>query len=191
MKKVFIINGTGASGKDTFVSFTDKYIPTCKYSIIDLVKEAAIILGCDTQKHKTEKDRKFLSDIMDLASKYNDSPYEDVKSFVRDFKQDYVEGDVLFVDMRDPSDISRAVQDFNAKTILVRNPKKNPITSNHADANVEHFTYDYIIENDGTLEDLDEAAKMFVYEITQASFTQKHSPIIFYCNEGREAVANG
>ena len=59
MKKIFIQNSVGGSGKDTFASFLNKYIPTHKYSIVDLPKEAAKVLGWDGGK--TERDRKFLS----------------------------------------------------------------------------------------------------------------------------------
>ena len=182
MKKVFITSGVGRSGKDTFCEFVGKYIPTHKYSIIDLPKEAAKILGWDGGK--AEKDRRFLSDIMDLSTEYNDSPFKDVSSVVSDFKNNLIEDDVLFIDMRDPKDISRAVETFGAETILIRNPNIEKIESNHADANVEDYSYDYIIENDGTLEQLDAMAKFFVREIicwNEAKGCEK--PIVLICSK--------
>ena len=163
MKKIFIQNSVGGSGKDTWAGLVGKYIQTHKCSIVDLPKEAAKVLGWDGGK--TEKDRRFLSDIMDLSTKYNDSPFRDVLSVVADFKNNLIEDEVLFIDMRDPKDIARAVKDFDAETILIRNPNVKKIESNHADANVEEYEYDYIIENDGTLEQLDMMAKFFVREI--------------------------
>ena len=163
MKKIYVLNGVGTSGKGTWVEFIGKYIPTYKYSIVDLPKEAAKVLGWDGGK--TEKDRKFLSDIMDLSTEYNDSPFRDVLSVVTDFKNNLIEDEVLFIDMRDPKDIARAVETFGAETILIRNPSVEKIESNHADANVENYNYDYIIENDGTLEQLRAMAKFFVREI--------------------------
>lgn len=160
MKKIFIQNSVGGSGKDTWAGLVGKYIPTYKYSIVDLPKEAAKVLGWDGGK--TEKDRKFLSDIMDLSTEYNDSPFQDVVSVVIDFKNNLIEDEVLFIDMRDPKDIARAVETFGAKTILMRNPNVEKIESNHADANVENYEYDYIIENDGSLGDLESVAKDFV-----------------------------
>lgn len=162
MKKVYILNGVGTSGKGEFASRIGKFIPTIKYSIIDMIKEVAEGLGWNGGK--TEKDRKFLSDLMDLATQYNDSPYRDVKGLVDAFKTELPE-EVLIIDMRDPKDIARAVKDFGAETILIRNPKVAQIESNHADRDVENYKYDYIIENDGTLEQLDNAAKFFVREI--------------------------
>ena len=153
----------GTSGKGTFVDFVSKYISTHKYSIVDLPKEAAKILGWDGGK--TEKDRRFLSDIMDLSTEYNDSPFQDVLSVVADFKNNLIEDKVLFIDMRDPKDIARAVKTFDARTILIRNPNIEKIEGNHADANVEKYDYDYIIENNGTLGQLDAMAKLFVRDV--------------------------
>lgn len=181
MKKIFIQNSVGGSGKDTWASLVGKYIPTHKYSIIDLPKEAAKILGWNGGK--TEKDRKFLSDIMDLSTEYNDSPFQDVMSVVSDFKKDLIEDEVLFIDMRDPKDIARAVELFGAETILIENPNVGKIESNHADANVENYKYDYIIENDGTLDQLDKMAKFFVREIICWNEVRDHEkPIVLTCS---------
>lgn len=165
MKKIFILNGVGTSGKGEFVARVSKYIPTLKYSIVDLTKEAAKVLGWNGGK--TEKDRRFLSDIMDLSTDYNDAPFKDVLSLVTDFKnnKDYAEYKVLIIDMRDPKDIARAVEMFGAETILVRNPNVAKIESNHADRDIENYEYDYIIENDGTLEQLERVAKLFVCDV--------------------------
>jgi hypothetical protein len=158
-------NSVGGSGKDTWASFLNKYIPTYKYSIVDLPKEAAKVLGWDGGK--TEKDRRFLSDIMDLSTDYNDAPFKDVLSLVTDFKssKDYAEYKILIIDMRDPKDIARAVETFGAETILIRNPRVKKIETNHADRDVENYEYDYIIENDGTLEQLEFVARRFVNEV--------------------------
>ena len=181
MKKVFILNGVGTSGKGVFAEFVGKYIPTHKYSIIDLPKEAAKVLGWTGGKD--EKDRRFLSDIMDLSTEYNDSPFRDVLSVVTDFKNNLLEGEVLFVDMRDPKDIARAVETFGAETILIRNPNVEKIESNHADANVEDYNYDYIIENDGTLGQLDVMAKFFVREIVCWNEVRDHEkPLVLKCS---------
>lgn len=182
LKKVFILNGVGASGKDTFAGYIKKYISSFKYSIVELPKEAATILGW--KGGKTERDRKFLSDIVDLATEYNDSPYNDVKSLVIDFYQDDIDLKVLIIDMRDPKDITRAVKDFNAETILIRNPNVNNIDSNHADRGVENYEYDYIIENDGTLEQLEKVAKIFVHDIIcENHIPDNHKPFILVCSK--------
>jgi hypothetical protein len=182
LKKVFILNGVGTSGKGKFAEYVQKYIPGFKYSIADLPKEAAEILGWDGGK--TEKDRRFLSDIIDLATEYNDSPYNDVKSLVIDFYKDDFDINVLLIDMRDPKDIARAVKDFNAETILIRNPNVDNIDSNHADRDVENYDYDYIIENDGTLEQLEKVAKIFVHDIIYENhIPDNHKPFALVCSK--------
>lgn len=178
-----MLNGVGTSGKGVFVDYINKYIPALKYSIVDLPKEAAKVLGWDGGK--TEKDRRFLSDIMDLSTEYNDAPFKDVLSLVTDFKnnKDYAEYEVLIIDMRDPKDIARAVETFGAETILIRNPNVEKIETNHADANVEKYKYDYIIENDGALEQLDKMAKFFVREIICWSEVKDHEkPLVLTCS---------
>lgn len=159
-KQVIIINGVGGSGKGSFVEYLSKYIPAHYYSIANLPKEAATVLGWDGGK--TEKDRKFLSDIVDISTEYNDAPFQDIVSLAADFKNSKLNADVLAIDMRDPRDIARAVEIFGAITVLIRNPRVKSIETNHADRDVENFEYDYVIDNDGTLEDLDKKSKEFV-----------------------------
>lgn len=184
MKKVFVQNSVGGSGKDTWASLLNKYISTFKYSIVDLPKEAAKVLGWDGGK--TEKDRRFLSDIMDLSTNYNDAPFKDVLSLVTGFKnsKDYAEYKVLIIDMRDPKDIVRAVETFGAETILIRNPNVKKIESNHADRDVENYKYDYIIENDGTLEQLERVAKLFVCDVICGKhIPEKDKPFTLICSK--------
>lgn len=177
-------NSVGGSGKDTWASLLNKYIPTYKYSIVDLPKEAAKVLGWDGGK--TEKDRRFLSDIMDLSTDYNDAPFKDVLSLVTDFKssKDYAEYKVLIIDMRDPKDIARAVETFGAETILIRNPNVEKIESNHADRDVENYEYDHIIENDGSLEQLERVAKLFVCDVICGKhIPEKDKPFTLTCSK--------
>ena len=182
MKKIFVQNSVGGSGKDTWASLLNKYIPTYKYSIVDLPKEAAKVLGWDGGK--TEKDRKFLSDVMDLSTEYNDAPFKDVISIVTDFKNNLLENEVLIIDMRDPKDIARAVETFGAETILIRNPSVRKIVSNHADANVERYKYDYIIENDGTLEQLERVAKLLICDVICGEhIPEKDKPFTLTCSK--------
>ena len=61
MKNIIIINGTGGSGKDTFVEFVSKYSKVFNFSSVDKVKEVARVIGWSGTK--SEKDRKFLSDL--------------------------------------------------------------------------------------------------------------------------------
>ena len=160
MKKIFIINGMAGSGKDTFVSFLNEIIPTKHISIVDKVKETAKMLGWNGEK--TEKDRKFLSDIKLATDKYDDRNYEYIKEQVKDFLEDKTgKYEVLCIDMREKHQILQAIKDFGATSVLVyRNNVKN-IMSNPADANVFNMKYDIVVRNNGTLEEFKERTKEF------------------------------
>ena len=164
MKKIYITNGSAGNGKDTFAEFLNKYISVFKYSSIDLVKEMFETVGI-SKDDKTEKKRKLWSDGKDMLTQYDDIPFKDIASIVDDFKNNQIETEVLLIDVREPAEIARAVETFGAETILIDNPNVKKIESNHADANVKQYDYDYIIENDGTLEQLDNVAKIFVRDI--------------------------
>lgn len=182
MKKVFITNGSGGNGKDTFAEFLSTYITVFKYSSIDLVKEMYESIGIDRHS-KDEKKRKLYSDTKDMLTKYDDIPFKDITSIVTDFKNNKIETEVLLIDIREPEEIARAVETFGAETILIRNPNVEKIESNHADANVEDYNYDYIIENDGTLGQLDVMAKFFVREIICWNEVRDHEkPLVLKCS---------
>ena len=167
IKKIFVVNGSGGVGKDTFVNLVSeemnarlkRFHTVWNFSSVDKIKEIAREIGW--QGGKTEKDRKFLSDLKQLSSKYCDMPFESMKSKVSEFMND--DNSVfLFLHIREPEEINGAVKEFNAKSIIVIRDSIHPILSNNADKNVFNYNYDLIIVNNGTIEDLREYAKDFV-----------------------------
>ena len=161
MKRIFILNGYGGVGKDTFVDLVSHYIPTIHFSSVSKVKEIAKAIGWDGGK--TEKDRKFLSDLKLLCTEYNNMPFNSMREKVSEFLNG--DANALFIDIREPNEIEIAKQAFNAETVLVKRDSVTHITSNTSDANVYNYQYDYIIENNGDLADLNNAAKMFVNKL--------------------------
>lgn len=159
-KQIVVINGVGGSGKDTFVEYCSKYAKVMNFSSVDKVKEVARVIGWDGQK--TEKDRKFLSDLKKLTTEYNDMPFNSIKEAVSRFNDSDLE--IMFIHIREPEQIQRAVDSFNAKTLLVRRDGIAKIESNYSDASVENYNYDFVIENT-TLEVLDIKAHKFVDEL--------------------------
>lgn len=103
-KKVFIINGSGGVGKDTFCEYVGHYAKVKVISSIDLVKDYASKMGWNGSK--TPRDRKFLSDLKDLLTKYNDYPFRDICQKVLWFKED--DNEFLFIHIREPEEIDRA-----------------------------------------------------------------------------------
>ena len=171
-KQIFIINGSGGVGKDTFVELVAKSLyrlygyTLLNYSSIDCVKNIAKSIGWNGGK--TEKDRKFLSDLKVLMTEYNDMPFISLEYMVHLFeKADNLK--ILFLHIREPKEIERAKQAFNAQTILIKRDSIPHITSNMADNGVFDYQYDIEINNDGDLSDLENQAK----EFTIACFGEK------------------
>ena len=162
MKEIIIINGSGGVGKDTFVNFCSKYVLTLNYSSVDEIKHVAQELGW--QGGKEEKDRKFLSDLKLLSTDYNNFPFKCICNKIEAFKQG--REDLLFIHIRDIPEIKAVIKKYpNVKTLLVKNSRVPSIHSNIADANVFNYNYDYVIDNCGTLEELQKDALCFVQSL--------------------------
>lgn len=154
IKQVFIINGSGGVGKDTFVSLVSNNIATMNFSSVDKVKEIARIIGWDGGK--TEKDRKFLSDLKLLCTDYNNMPFNSMHEKVLEFLNS--DSIFLFLHIREPEEIEKAKMAFNAKTILIKRDAIKQITSNMADGNVYNYNYDIIVNNDKEMEEFKDKA---------------------------------
>ena len=148
-------------GKDTFAKYLNEIIPTLKYSSIDKVKDIAKL--CGWNGGKSEKDRKFLSDLKLLTTDYSNMPFEAIRDKVDDFLTDDKHL-IMLIDIREPAEIDKAKSAFEAKTILIENNNVKIINSNMADANVFNYTYDYVVKNNGSLEEFKENVKKFVME---------------------------
>lgn len=161
-KKIIIINGSGGVGKDTFVEFCSEFINVKNISSVDKVKEAAKIL-VNWQGEKDDKGRKLLVDLKQLSIDYNDYPMTYIKEEADKFMENS-EQNVMFVHIREISEIEKVKEMLKAKTLLITSSRVKKITTNNSDANVEQYNYDYYISNDGTLDELREKAKQFAME---------------------------
>ena len=169
MSKIVVMNGMPMSGKSQFVEYCLEELG--KYgdevSTVDFVKEIALSAGWDGEKRP--RDRKFLSDLKDLLTEWGDVPYKKIIEARDEFEN--VLGfyglnpkkGVLFTHCREPQEIQKFKDRDNAITVLIRRASvENNNQSNHADANVFEYNYDYVIENNGTLDELKEKAKGFL-----------------------------
>ena len=166
--KIYMLNGKAGSGKTTFFKLIKE---KCRnyvynYSTVDLVKKVAY--GCGWNGSKTPENRKFLSDLKDLLIEWDDVPYKDCLKEIKRITSladiyDMEHDDwAIFIDCREPKEIQKFVDRLGAKTIFIDRKIEGYNASNHADANVENFEYDIVINNNGTLEDLATAAMNFI-----------------------------
>ena len=166
--KIYILNGKAGSGKTTFFKLIEEkcHNYVYNYSTVDLVKKVAY--GCGWNGSKTPENRKFLSDLKDLLTEWDDVPYKDCLKEIKRITSladiyDVEHDDwAIFIDCREPKEIQKFVDRLGAKTIFIDRKIEDYNASNHADANVENFKYDIVINNNGTLEDLAAVAMNFI-----------------------------
>ncbi len=172
-KQVFIINGSGGVGKDTFVELVSEnfLLPVMNFSSVDKVKEVAKIIGW--AGGKSEKDRKFLSDLKLLCTDYNNMPFNSMQEKVEEFLNSET-AMMLFLHIREPEEIEKAKQAFDAKTVLIKRKSVKPITSNMADGNVFNYSYDILINNNGDLNDYRATAVRFIEDFTAGSLQSSY-----------------
>ena len=157
--KYYILNGVSTAGKDTFVSYCKGYedylIHVMQFSSVDWIKMKAKQLGWDG--NKDEKGRNLLSGMKHLLTEYNDVPFKKTVENIRfwtsmdedktsSFFDDY-EWLLVFIDVREPEEIDKYKKEFNAKTVLIRNPEAEAKAFNESDMDVLNYNYDYIIWN--------------------------------------------
>ena len=157
-KHVVIINGSAGVGKDTFVAICNSFCKVMNFSSIDEIKKLAKLIGWDG--NKDEKGRKLLSDLKVAMSDYCDLPFQSMKNKYNEFIKS--DADILFLHIREPEEIAKAANEFNAITLLIKNKNVKQITSNIADANVYDLKYDVVIDNSRTLNDLKNTSKWFI-----------------------------
>ena len=174
MVKVVIVNGKPGVGKSEFerqcVAQCNLFHRTAGFSLgrdlwidvtstVDFVKEIALECGWDGTK--TLENRKFLSDLKDLLTQWNNVPYKMIVNRANSLpsNMDWI----MFVDCREPAEIQKLKEGLNATTMLVRRPgDEETETSNHADAGVFNYEYDLTIENNSDIIDLAKKAKDFI-----------------------------
>lgn len=163
MCEIFIVNGAPCAGKTTFENYVGEFIGknNCLIiSTIDPIKVIAADLGWDGSK--TPENRKFLSDLKDMLTAWKDTSFKTVIELVDTFLKSAKKESVVFIDCREPKEIERLKQYYNCKTLLVRREGREEEISNHADAEVENYNYDIVIENNGTKADLIDLVANFI-----------------------------
>ena len=165
-KKVYIINGKAGVGKDKFIKYVSKYAYVVNFSSVQALKDIAAKYFGYNDNIKSDKDRKFLADLKALTTEYCNFSFNSVIEAYKAFK-DISYTEIMFIHCREPEEIKKLQDEIpEAETLLIVADRRvtKTVDNNHADKDINNFEYDIIINNDGSLEALDNIAKDFVNE---------------------------
>ena len=180
MFKVFIVNGYPGVGKDTFVGRIkelgkkDNITVKC-YSSIDPIKSLAKSeFGWNGEK--TDKDRKFLSDLKRISDEYCNLSMDYMEDKYNQYKYNELaipedssttNDTILFFMIREPEKIAQAVEKFDAKTILIEGirPDMHIVSNNDSDINIIMYDYNYHVSNKGSIKDFESLTNIFYKEV--------------------------
>lgn len=178
--KIVVINGKGGCGKDTFVTMCRDVLGITKIlnvSTVDFVKEVAEHCGWDGTK--TPENRKFLSDLKDVLTQWNDVPLKKVCQDIKTWQHIWIASGeydkaVVFIHCREPKEIKKLCKElntYNPITLLIRRDAAESVEQmNHADNEVLNYEYDYTIPNNGSLSELRARAEIFLRECLELKF---------------------
>jgi cytidylate kinase len=152
MKLAIVINGAGGVGKDTLCAIAATKYKVRNVSSITPIKELAA--RCGWKGEKTDRARKFLSDLKRLSIEYSDFPTQ----YLTEQYMEFLSGDeeILFAHIREPEEIAKFVSatEGRAVTLLVRAGRRfvhGNKYGNTSDDCVEEYPYNYIFYNDRPL----------------------------------------
>lgn len=163
---IYIINGIGGAGKDTVCEMAAKLCPVRNVSSITPIVEIARFAGWDGVK--TRQARRLLSRLKEAFTEFNDLPFR----YCMQQAEDFLAGEerLLFLHVREPEEIDRLKKALGprCRTLLVRRPGVSGQTlGNRSDDGVENYAYDAVLENDSTLEALEEKVQKFFAEFRE------------------------
>lgn len=171
--RVIIINGAGGSGKDTCVEIFNSYLrnryEVKNLSTINCVKKIARDMGWNFKKD--ERGRAFLADLKRTWKQYNNGPFKNITKEISHlilFEETTGKECLVFIHCREREEINEFKEWFGnrkieCQTLLV---KRDGIKKfcNSADLNTDNYKYDYIIENNGSIEDLEVECHKYISE---------------------------
>jgi len=188
-KTLFIINGFARSGKDTFVDLLQKHGPAAstsvhRFSSIDPVRNLLRDMGFPVD-NKGPKERDLLAEVGFTVERYNGFRSTKCVEYAKGIAEKFsASGAHLLVTImcREPILINTikemAEQEgFKCFTLLVHRDGVAAAegATNEADKGVLGMKYDIVIDNSGTLDHLDQAARTLAWHSNY--ITLEYDPI--------------
>lgn len=165
-KVLIIINGKGGVGKDTLCDFAGQHFSVRNVSSITPIKEIAAKYGWKGEK--TPKARKFLADLKEVFTQYNDLPTNYLLQQYEEFLSG--EEELMFAHIREGKEIDKLKQRVSGKciTLLVKRMRDGPENwGNTSDDEAENYPYDFVYENHLPLDEAENDFLRFLREMLQ------------------------
>ena len=165
-KVLIIINGRGGVGKDTLCEFAARNYRVRNVSSITPIKEIAAANGWKGEK--TPKARKFLADLKDAFTQYNDLP----TSYLLRQYQEFLAGNeqIMFAHIREGREIDKLKQQVSGPviTLLVQSScRQLKNWGNTSDDQVDQYPYDQIYDNSKPLKAAEEDFLAFLKNVLE------------------------
>jgi len=163
MINIIIINGYPGSGKDEFINFVIKNFNDTynvkNISSVEFTKNKLAELWniTDFKNPNVRNIISYLKNNSDSDDKYILNEIDKIYKLSILDNVNYL----IFVHIREPNKIKSFINELDSNTYIIttlfinRNIKLDNNIKNDSDLNVLNYKYDYIIDNNGTLEDLD------------------------------------
>lgn len=165
MKKlIFVINGRGGVGKDTLCDLAARHFRVRNMSTIMPVKDLAA--QCGWNGEKSDRARRFLSDLKAVLVAYNDYPTTWAMGQYNEFLAS--DEEIMFMHIREGAEIEKFVRATGgrAKTLLIRRAAVHRAAyGNVSDDLAEQYEYDYVYDNDLPLEQAEAHFVAFLHGI--------------------------
>ena len=165
-KLIIIINGRGGVGEDTLGNSLRNKYRVMIISAIDPIKEIAHQFGWNGEKDN--RARLFLAELKQAFVHYNNLPTKYLVEKTEVFLKSPAE--ILFVQIREANQIEEYKKNIfpnKCITLLIKRAVVDDqhLFGNHADDDVDSYSYDFIFENDMPIDESCNAFSSFIQNL--------------------------
>jgi|APSaa5957512622_1039677.scaffolds.fasta_scaffold76336_2 hypothetical protein len=165
---VIVVNGVSRSGKDTFIDYLAKKTQLLlRHSTIQRVFTALINSSMIVNGKKGKKEREFLASVKQAWITYSNGPLQEVTNKVDHLEEQYkfmqhIGNIFLTVQVREITEITKLKDHFKEDLVSLLVVRDSVDPQHVTDEYVEDWDYDFVVSNNGSLEQLESQVDGFL-----------------------------